>query len=105
MDKTVIQFDQVTKIYKLFKSDRQRFKALFSKKAKYKEKIAVNDLSFTIRQGESVALFGKNGAGKSTILKMITGVAYPTSGEIRRPSLSRATIMPSGCRSMIVSEP
>ena len=82
MDKTVIQFDQVTKIYKLFKSDRQRFKALFSKKAKYKEKIAVNDLSFTIRQGESVALFGKNGAGKSTILKMITGVAYPTSGEI-----------------------
>ena len=82
MDKTVIQFDHVTKIYKLFKSDRQRFKALFSKKAKYKEKIAVNDLSFTIRQGESVALFGKNGAGKSTMLKMITGVAYPTSGEI-----------------------
>ena len=72
MDKTVIQFDHVTKIYKLFKSDRQRFKALFSKKAKYKEKIAVNDLSFTIRQGESVALFGNNGAGKSTILKMIT---------------------------------
>ena len=69
-------------MYKLFKSDRQRFKSLFSKKAKYKEKIAVNDLSFSIKQGESVALFGKNGAGKSTILKMITGVAYPTSGEI-----------------------
>ena len=67
MDKTVIQFDHVTKMYKLFKSDRQRFKSLFSKKAKYKEKMA---------------LFGKNGAGKSTILKMITGVAYPTSGEI-----------------------
>ena len=82
MDKTVIQFDHVTKMYKLFKSDRQRFKSLFSKKAKYKEKIAVNDLSFSIKQGESVALFGKNGAGKSTILKMITGVAYPTSGEI-----------------------
>ena len=82
MAKTVIEFKNVTKIYKLFKSDRQRFKAVFSKKTKYKKKIAVNDLSFKIEKGESVALFGKNGAGKSTILKMITGVTYPTTGEI-----------------------
>ncbi|MBQ4649267.1 MAG: ABC transporter ATP-binding protein [Firmicutes bacterium] len=82
MAKTVIEFKNVTKVYKLFKSDRQRFKSLFSKKANYKKKVAVNDLSFKIEQGESVALFGKNGAGKSTILKMITGVTYPTSGEI-----------------------
>ncbi len=82
MSKTVIEFKNVTKVYKLFKSDKQRFKAIFNKNAKYKKKIAVNDLSFQIKQGESVALFGKNGAGKSTILKMITGVAYPTSGEI-----------------------
>lgn len=82
MGKTVIEFKNVTKIYKLFKSDRQRFKAVFSKKTKYKKKIAVNELSFKIEKGESVALFGKNGAGKSTILKMITGVTYPTTGEI-----------------------
>ena len=50
MDKTVIQFDQVTKIYKLFKSDRQRFKALFSKKAKYKEKIAAGGIGRAVRQ-------------------------------------------------------
>lgn len=56
--------------------------AIFSKKVPHKEKIAVNDVSFDVRQGESVALFGKNGAGKSTILKMITGVTYPTSGKI-----------------------
>ena len=78
----VIEFKDVTKSYKLFKNDRQRLKSVFSKKANYKIKIAVNDVSFQIRKGESVALFGKNGAGKSTILKMITGVAYPTSGEI-----------------------
>lgn len=82
MDNTVIEFKNVTKIYKLFKSDRQRFKAMFSKKASYKKKVAVDNLSFRIEKGESVALFGKNGAGKSTILKMITGVTYPTSGEI-----------------------
>ena len=52
------------------------------KNAKYKKKYAVNNLSFQIRRGEAVALLGKNGAGKSTILKMITGVAYPTTGEI-----------------------
>lgn len=82
MSNTVIEFKNVTKTYKLFKSDRQRFRSIFSKKASYKKKIAVNDLSFKIEKGESIALFGKNGAGKSTVLKMITGVAYPTSGEI-----------------------
>ncbi len=78
----VIEFKNVTKIYKLFKNDKQRFKSIFSKEAKYKKKTAVNNLSFQIRRGESVALLGKNGAGKSTILKMITEVAYPTTGEI-----------------------
>ena len=82
MGNTVIEFKNVTKTYKLFKSDRQRFKSIFSRKASYKKKVAVNNLSFKIEKGESVALFGKNGAGKSSILKMITGVAYPTSGEI-----------------------
>ena len=81
--KTVIEFKNVFKKYKLYKNDKKRFIAIFSKRVSYKEKIAVNDVSFQIKQGEAVAIFGKNGAGKSTILKMITGVAYPTSGEIK----------------------
>ncbi|MFL6135648.1 MAG: ABC transporter ATP-binding protein [Nocardioidaceae bacterium] len=43
---------------------------------------AVNDVSFTIQQGESVGLMGLNGSGKSTLLKMINGVMRPDSGEI-----------------------
>lgn len=82
MSKTVIEFENVTKIYKLYKSDKQRFKAIFFKKTPFKAKKAVNQVSFKIDQGESVALFGKNGAGKSTILKMITEVTYPTKGNI-----------------------
>lgn len=78
----VIEFKNVTKIYKLFKNDKQRFLAIFSKRIPHKKKRAVYNASFQIRQGESVAIFGKNGAGKSTILKMITGVSYPTEGEI-----------------------
>ena len=81
-NKVVIKFNKVTKVYKLYKSDRARFKALFSNKVKYKENRAVKSLSFEVRQGESLALFGRNGAGKSTILKMITGVCFPTEGEV-----------------------
>ena len=81
-EKTVIEFKNVIKEYKLYKNDKKRFMAIFSKKVPYKKKLAVNDVSFSIKQGESVAIFGKNGAGKSTVLKMITGVTYPTSGEI-----------------------
>ncbi|MBR5128598.1 MAG: ABC transporter ATP-binding protein [Firmicutes bacterium] len=82
MANNVIVFDHVTKIYKLYKNDKFRFLSMFTKKIKYKENRAINDVSFIVKKGESVALFGKNGAGKSTILKMITGVTFPTSGEI-----------------------
>lgn len=78
----VIEFKDVTKTYKLFKSENRRLLYTFCKKISYKEKKAVDNVSFQVRRGESVALFGKNGAGKSTILKMITGVCFPTEGEI-----------------------
>ncbi len=83
MTKTVIEFKNVSKIYKLYKSDKKRFRAIFFKNTPCKKKKAVDNVSFKINKGESVALFGKNGAGKSTILKMITEVAYPTFGEIK----------------------
>ena len=82
MNDIAIEFKNVCKTYKLFKNDKKRFKAIFFKNTPYIPKKAVNNVSFKIKRGESVALFGKNGAGKSTILKMITEVTYPTSGEI-----------------------
>ena len=80
--KVVIRFSGVKKLYKLFPNDKRRLLSVFSKRVKYTEKWAVNDVSFEIREGESVAIFGENGAGKSTVLKMITGVAFPTKGWI-----------------------
>ena len=82
MKDTVISFNNVTKIYKLYSSTRKRLLAIFLKKIPYKEKKAVDNVNFEIKRGDSIALFGKNGAGKSTVLKMITGVTFPTSGEI-----------------------
>ena len=84
MSKNVaIEFNHVTKRYKLYKNEKERFRAVFFKNIKPKTKVAINDVSFKINKGESVALFGKNGAGKSTLLKMITGVLYPTEGNIK----------------------
>lgn len=81
-NEVVIEFKHVSKIYKLFKTEKKRLLYTFCKKIKYQEKKAVDNVSFKIKKGEAVALFGKNGAGKSTILKMITGVCFPTEGEI-----------------------
>lgn len=80
-----IRFDRVFKTYKLFKNDRQRFFSIFWGKKK-RDQItyinASNDLSFEIKKGEAVAFLGHNGAGKSTALKMVTGVSFPTKGTV-----------------------
>ena len=55
-------------------------KALFSRK--YDEVRAVDDISFEIEQGEIVGYIGANGAGKSTTIKMMCGILYPTSGSV-----------------------
>lgn len=49
----------------------------------YSEVAAVEDVSFSIREGESVGFLGPNGAGKTTVLKMLSGLMQPTSGEAR----------------------
>ena len=78
----MIKFDHVSKDYILFKNDRERFKSLFFKPTNAKHHMALNDVSIEIFEGESVGIVGDNGAGKSTMLKMITGVAFPNSGEV-----------------------
>ncbi|MFA4930503.1 MAG: ATP-binding cassette domain-containing protein, partial [Patescibacteria group bacterium] len=51
-------------------------------KPQYKEVRAVDDISFSVNEGELLAFIGPNGAGKSTTIKMLTGILYPTGGEI-----------------------
>ena len=50
---------------------------------RYGDKLAVDDLSLVLEEGEFLGLLGRNGAGKSTTLKMLTGLLPPTSGTIR----------------------
>ncbi len=82
MSEPIIIFDNVTKEYTLYKNDQERFRALFFKNKKAKINKALKGVSFSIAKGEAVGLIGDNGAGKSTILKHITGVAFPTEGNV-----------------------
>ncbi len=82
MEQPIIEFKNVYKEYLLFKNEKARFKAIFTNNRGVKRHKALNGVSFKIYPGEAVGIIGKNGAGKSTILKMITGVSFPNSGEI-----------------------
>lgn len=77
-----VKFEHVYKTYKLYKTDKERLLGTFSRRIAYKSINATDDLSFTVNRGDSLALLGLNGAGKSTALKMITGVCFPTRGSI-----------------------
>lgn len=50
--------------------------------------VAIKELSFEVKTGERVAFIGPNGAGKSTVIKMLTGIILPTSGQVEVLGLS-----------------
>lgn len=81
---SVIKVDNLTKIY----LRRQRkagvlaaIKTLFRDDTVYKT--AVDDVSFEIESGEIVAFLGPNGAGKTTVLKILSGILYPSKGNVK----------------------
>ncbi|MDO4477826.1 MAG: ABC transporter ATP-binding protein [Lachnospiraceae bacterium] len=84
-NEAVISIEHLTKIYKLYDKPTDRLKESLglSRKKRYTEHYALNDVSFDIKKGETVGIIGTNGSGKSTILKIITGVLGATSGEVK----------------------
>lgn len=82
MAQPIIEICHVTKIYTLFKNNKEQFLSIFYRSPKLKKHLALDDVTFSVEKGESVGIIGNNGAGKSTILKTITGVTFPTSGQV-----------------------
>lgn len=83
-EKAIIVKD-VTKVYRLYNRPIHRLKEAFSLSHKklHTDYSALNNVSFDIDRGEILGIIGKNGSGKSTILKIITSVLTPTSGEVQ----------------------
>ena len=77
---------KVENLSKIFRSSKKfpgflgAIKGLFTRE--YTEKVAVNDISFEIASGDIVGYIGSNGAGKSTTIKIMTGILTPTSGTV-----------------------
>lgn len=84
MSEVALQVSHVSKMYKLYDKPMDRLKESLglSKKKKYKEHYALNDVNFLVNKGDCVGIIGTNGSGKSTILKIITGVLSPTTGDV-----------------------
>ena len=84
MSDIAIKVDKVSKVYHLYDRQRDRLKEALNltKKKCYREHFALDQLDFEIKKGETVGIIGTNGSGKSTILKIITGVLNPTDGEV-----------------------
>ena len=79
---SVIEIKNISKIYNLYNKPSDRLKeALFARQSRHTEFAALNNVSFNVNKGEILGIIGKNGSGKSTILKIITSVLTPTSGE------------------------
>ena len=85
MSENAIEVRNLKKIFKIYpdKSNSIKEKILFFKRNKYEVNQVLDGVSFDIKKGEAVGLIGKNGCGKSTTLKLLNRIMYPTSGTIR----------------------
>jgi ABC-2 type transport system ATP-binding protein len=82
-----VRFHDVVQRFRLIQERpdtlREAFAHLFKNRVSYHDFEALKGISFVIREGETVAIIGRNGSGKSTILKIIAGVYRPTAGDVR----------------------
>ena len=84
MAECAIKASHIDKVYKLYDSNKARVADTLglTRKKNYREHFALNDVSLEVKKGECIGIIGTNGSGKSTMLKIITGVLSPTAGEV-----------------------
>ena len=86
MNDNIIEVNNVTMRFNLAEQRTDTLKEyvlkLISGKLHFNEFYALKNVSFQVKRGEAVALIGKNGSGKSTMLKILAGVMYPTEGSV-----------------------
>lgn len=78
----VINVSNLSKSYRLYKKPSDRLKAFLSRNISFETFNALDNVSFSVKSGETLGIIGENGAGKSTLLKILSGVLSPTAGQI-----------------------
>lgn len=80
----VIEVNQVCKSFKVYydKGKQLKERVLFRSRNRYEMREVLKGISFTVKKGEAIGLIGNNGCGKSTTLKLLTKIMYPSSGSI-----------------------
>ncbi|MGM0656371.1 MAG: ABC transporter ATP-binding protein [Thermodesulfobacteriota bacterium] len=78
----MISVENISKTFKLYRKPSERLKEIILRQCRHKKFDAVKDLSFTVPGGRTLGLIGENGAGKSTVLKLLTGILIPDTGTI-----------------------
>ncbi len=81
---TVIELAGVTKAYNIYARSADRVKEAFHpfRKKYHRPFVALKDISFNVKKGETIGIVGRNGSGKSTLLQVMCGVFPPTSGRV-----------------------
>ena len=85
MTDIAISVNNVSKCYQVFDNQRSKFlHAIWPAHTKGMQEVwALKDINFEIKRGEAVAIIGRNGGGKSTLLQILTGTLTPTTGEVK----------------------
>lgn len=83
-EENAIEVRNLTKTFKVYldKGSQLKEKILFSKRRRYEERQVLRGVSFDVKKGEAVGLIGHNGCGKSTTLKLLSKIIYPTAGTV-----------------------
>lgn len=85
MDEIAIHVTDVKKKFKIYydKGNSLKDRLLFWSRNQYENHWVLNGISFSVKRGEAIGLMGRNGCGKSTTLKLLNRIMYPTSGDIQ----------------------
>ena len=79
-----VEFQGVSKSYAIYESPGDRFKELlsFNRLKRHKDFLALDNLTFEVKRGETFCVVGENGSGKSTLLQLVAGILQPSCGDL-----------------------
>jgi lipopolysaccharide transport system ATP-binding protein len=78
----MIEVENLNKTFKLYRSPALRLKEILLRRVYHQRFVALKNVSFKVKQGQTLGIIGQNGAGKSTLLKILTGILMPDDGKI-----------------------